>query len=179
MLVEDRRDIVFRGRAASDFDAFLFGIPHTTAYSGPDDGKLKLRENSTHLDEGLAHGIDVPVPAVNGDTAHNDQPELLSLDDLHDLAKLLRGSGKAADFQRDNRVALLGRVQQHIQVLLHLGVAMLIFKDDFFGSCGFEFTNLAVDVLFIFIRTASRVPIYLAHIVLRVKEKVKRVKTFR
>lgn len=179
MLVEDRRDVILCGWAASDFDAFFLGISHAAAYSSPDDGKLKFRENCTHLDEGLAHGIDVAVPAVNHDTAHDDESELLSLDDLHDLAKLLRGSGKAADFQRDNRVALLGRVQQHIQVLLHLGVAMLIFKDDFFGSCGFEFTNLAVDVLFIFIGTATCVPIYLAHKILRVKEKVKRVKMFR
>ena len=49
----------------------------------------------------------------------------------------------------------------------------------FFGSCGFEFTNLAVDVLFIFIGTASCIPVYLAHKILRVKEKVKRVKMFR
>lgn len=80
MLVEDRRDIVFRGRAASDFDAFLFGIPHAAAYSGPDDGKLKLREYRTHLDEDLAHGIDVAVLAINRDAAHDDHPELPGID---------------------------------------------------------------------------------------------------
>ena len=83
------------------------------------------------------------------------------------------------NFQCDNGVSLLGSIQQHVQVLLYLGVAVLVFKDDFFCSCGLEFPNLAVDVLFIFIGTASCIPIYLAHNILRVKERVKQFKTFR
>ena len=98
MLVEDRWDIVLCGRAASNLDALLFGVPHTTAYSSTYDGELKLRENRTHLNESLAHGIDVAVSAIDRDTAHDNESELLLLDDLHDLAKLLCGSGKATDF---------------------------------------------------------------------------------
>lgn len=76
MLVKDRRNIIFGGRAPSNFDAFLLGIPHAAMYSCTDDRKLKLREYRTHLDEDLAHGIDVAVLAINRDAAHDDHPEL-------------------------------------------------------------------------------------------------------
>ena len=110
MLIEYRRNAVLCGFRSSDAFAFGFCVLHAASDSVADHAKFQLCEDAAHLDEGLAHGINVAVSAINRDTADDNQPELLSLDDLHDLAKLLRGSGEAADFQRDNRVALLGRV---------------------------------------------------------------------
>ena len=74
---------------------------------------------------------------------------------FYDFAKLLGASAQTADFQRDDRIAFLHSIQQHLKVLLHNRIAMLIFKNHFFGSCCFQFPNLAVDVLFIFIRAAT------------------------
>ena len=50
-------------------------------------------------------GIGLTVAAVDGDAADNLQTEMLFTDNVDDLAELLCGSGKAAHFQRDDRVA--------------------------------------------------------------------------
>lgn len=82
------------------FDAFLLGVPHATAYSGPDDGKLEFRENRTHLDEGLAHRIDVAVSAIDRDTAHNNQSDGKVILEIAKMILEIGVDGTDEDFDR-------------------------------------------------------------------------------
>ena len=79
---------------------------------------------------------------------------------LYQFAQLLCASGKAADFQRDNGVALLGDIQKHLELLLCLCVAVFVFKDDFISASGFEFLYLSVDVLIALVCGATCISVY-------------------
>ena len=75
---------------------------------------------------------------------------MLSPDFVDDFTQLLCASAQSADFQRDDAIALSRHIQEHMRVLFHLRVPMLIFKNHFFRSCGFQFADLPVDVLLVF-----------------------------
>ena len=64
-------------------------VCHSAFYPCPDDGQFQLRKNGAHLDKGLAHGIDLPVPAIDGDAADDDETEVFALHQLDDLTELL------------------------------------------------------------------------------------------
>ena len=77
--------------------------------------------------------------------------------------KLLCASGQSTDFQRNNRISLCRVLKQHVQILFHLGVAVLVFKYDFVCASGFQFSDLAVDVLLIFVGRATCVSVLHKH----------------
>lgn len=59
-------------------------------------------------------------------------------------------------YNADNSVKAYEHFDMPMKVFLHLGIAMLILKNHFFCSCGFQFPDLPIDVLFVFAgRTAS------------------------
>ena len=103
----------------ANLPALGFRILHTTAYPCPDDAQLQLREHRAHLDERLTHRVNLSCAAINGDAPDDYQPEPLLLDDVHELAKLLRRSRQSAHFQRDDRVSLFSCIQQGLELLLH------------------------------------------------------------
>lgn len=74
MLIKDRRNIVLRRRLASHLNSLALRIPYARANPRTDHLKLKLGEDASHLHECLRHGINLPVPAIDGDTVHDDQP---------------------------------------------------------------------------------------------------------
>ena len=128
MLVEHRGDILFCGGLSTDFYAFGFRVLHAAFYARSYHLKLQFGEHSCHLHERFTHGINFAVTAINRNAAHDDQAQMLFADDFDDLTELLCGSGKTADFQRDERVAFLRGGQKYGEVLLQLGISMLIFK---------------------------------------------------
>ena len=98
MLVEDCRDAVLRGMGSAYLFAFALGVCHPGLYSGPDDGKFQFGKHCAHLNECLAHRLDVPVPAINRDAAEDFQTQMLRLDDVDDFAELLCASAQTRDF---------------------------------------------------------------------------------
>ena len=52
---------------ATNLLALGFRVLHTAAYSCPDDTQLQLREHRTHLNERLAHRVNLPCAAIHGD----------------------------------------------------------------------------------------------------------------
>ena len=90
MLVEYRRNVILCRVRSADLLSFALGIRHAGLHSGPDDGEFQFSEDRTHLNEGLAHRLDVPVPAINSDASEDFQTQMLGLDDVDDFAELLR-----------------------------------------------------------------------------------------
>ena len=144
MLVKHSRNVIIGCGSASNLLPFCFGVLHAASHSRPDDCQLKLCEDRAHLDERLAHGVYLPVPAVNRDTAHDDEPEFLALDDLHNLTELLCASGQAADLKRDDGVTLSRRIEKHMKVLLDLRIATFILKDHL--QRAIDVVNIAEEV---------------------------------
>ena len=93
MLVENRRDVILGGVGSANPASLLLGIRHARLHSRPDDGKLQFSEHSRHLNEGLAHWINVTLATVNGDATNNLQAHMLALDDIDNLTELLSASG--------------------------------------------------------------------------------------
>ena len=73
MLVENRRNVILGGVWSTHMLALLLGIRHARLHSGSDDGKLQFCEHSRHLNEGLAHGINVTLATVNGKCTNDVQ----------------------------------------------------------------------------------------------------------
>lgn len=86
MLVEYRRDIILRGGLASNPVALGTGVGEATTHTSPQDRQLQFREHGAHLDECLAHGIDLSIAAINRDGADDDQPHVLFFDGADDFA---------------------------------------------------------------------------------------------
>ena len=93
MLVENRRDVVFCGVGSANPAPLLLSIRHARLHSGSDDGQLQLCKHSRHLNEGLAHGVNVTLATVDGDATNNLQAHMLALDDVDNLTELLCASG--------------------------------------------------------------------------------------
>ena len=93
MLVENRRDVILGGVWSTHMLALLLGIRHARLHSGSDDRKLQLCEHSRHLNERLAHGVNVPTATVNGDATNYLKSHMLALDDIDNLTELLSASG--------------------------------------------------------------------------------------
>ena len=104
MPVEDGRNIFLRRFLPADFLSLSFGILHTGSDPCAEHGKFQFGEYCTHLNECLAHGIDIPVAAVDGNAAEDDQAQVFLLDDVHNFAELLRTAGESADFKRDDGI---------------------------------------------------------------------------
>lgn len=130
MFVENGRDVVLRCLRSADPAALLFGIRHARLHSGPDDRKFQLREHSRHLNEGLAHGINVALAAVDHNAAHNFQPHVLALDDVHNLTELLCAAAQSRHFGAYEGASLFGDLQEQIKILLDLRIPMLPLCDD-------------------------------------------------
>ena len=96
MLIENRWNIILRRLWASQLPSICLGVLHAAFYSRTDHGQFQLRKDCAHLDECLAHRIDVAALAVDGDAADNDQAEALGLDDVHDLAQLFCAAAQSA-----------------------------------------------------------------------------------
>ena len=73
MLVENRRDVILGGVGSANPAPLFLGIRHARLHSGSDDGKLQFCEHSRHLNEGLAHGINVTLATVNGKCTNDVQ----------------------------------------------------------------------------------------------------------
>jgi len=159
MAKEDRRNIVPGSFRSADALALGFGIGHAALYPGADDRQLQFCEYSAHLDKCLGHGINLALPAIDGDAADDLKPQALFLDDADDLAQLLGGARKTADLKCDDGVARLRAVQQHVQVLFDGGVAVLIFEHDFFRAGSLQLADLARDILFVLIGRAPSIPV--------------------
>lgn len=86
----------------------LFGVLHAAFDARPYHRQFRLRKYANRLKERLTHGVGLPVPAVDGDASHDDQPQMPFAYNFYQFAQLLCASGKSADFQRDNGVAFLG-----------------------------------------------------------------------
>ena len=59
----------------------------------------------------------------------------------------------------DRVIAFFCALKQHIQILLHLGVAMFVFKYNLICACVFEFSNLAIDILLVLICATSGITV--------------------
>jgi len=159
MLVEDRWYVVLRGLRSADLLALGLCVLHSAANSVADHGQLQLRKDATHLDECLAHGVDLALPAIHRDAAHDHQPKVLVLHDIQYLAQLLGAAAQTADFHCDDRISGFSHFQEHIEVFLHLGVAVFIFEDHFVCASGFQLADLAINILFILVGAATCVAI--------------------
>ena len=148
--VKHGRNVILCGWPPADFLALRLGVSHAAFDPRPDDGQLQFGKDGAHLDKGLAHGIDLPVPAIDGDAPDDDEAEVLALHQFDDLTELLGASAQAADLGADERIALLGSSQQKVEVLLDSAVAVLAFGDDFLRACRFELAHLSVEVLPLF-----------------------------
>ena len=118
MLVENRRDVIFGGVGSANPAPLLLGIRHARLHSGSDDGKLQFCEHSRHLNEGLAHGVNVTLATVNGDATNNLQAHMLALDDVHNLTELLGTSGEARDLSAYESGSFLCDFQKQINATL-------------------------------------------------------------
>ena len=92
-------------------------------------------------------GVNFAVAAVHRNETHNHQPKPLLLDGFHDFAKLLGAARQTADLQGEDGIALIRRIQEHMEVLLHLRVPVFIVEDHFFRARGFQFADLPLNVL--------------------------------
>lgn len=97
MLIKDCWNIILSCQWSAYPVSLFPGVYHARLHSGSDDGKLQFCEYSRHLNEGLAHGVNVASATINGDASNNHQAHMLALDDIHDFAKLLCASGQARD----------------------------------------------------------------------------------
>ena len=93
VLIKHSRDIILGCLRSANPVSLLLSIRHARLHSCPDDGQLQLCEHSRHLNEGLAHGVNVALATVNGDASHNLQAHMLALDDVDNLTELLCASG--------------------------------------------------------------------------------------
>lgn len=113
VLVEDCGNVILCGLRSADLAVLLLCIPNSAADSGSDDGKLQLCKHSRHLNEGLAHGINVAFSAVDHNAAYNLQPHVLALDDVHNLTELLGAAAQSRHF-----AAYEGTFNRFIQLIL-------------------------------------------------------------
>lgn len=150
MLVEDRWNVVLCRGLPADVLALFAGVCHAAFYPCANDGKLQFREDRRHLNEGLAHGIDFAVSAINCDGAEDHQPHALLLDRVDDPAKLLCASAQTRYFCAYDGRSDFGGFQQEVKRLFDFRVAVFAFRDDLFRACGLQFPNLTVQILPLF-----------------------------
>ena len=67
MLIEDRWNIVLCGGLAAYLLALGLGVGDAGPHAGPYEGQFRLIEDGRHLQEGCAHGVHVPIAAINSD----------------------------------------------------------------------------------------------------------------
>ena len=160
MLVKHCRNAFSCALRPANLLSFCLCILHPAAYPRPDHRKLQLSKHTAHLNKRLTHRINLTFAAIDCDAAHNDQSQMLFLHRLQYFAKLLRATAETAHFERDDRVALSRGIQEHMEVLFDLGVAVLIFEDHFVRACGFQLADLAVDVLLVVCCAATCISVY-------------------
>ena len=97
MLMENGGDVILCGGAPPDTLAFCLGVLHTAFHARPYHRQLQLAEHASHLEKCFAHRVGLPVPAVDGDASHNDQPQMLGAYYLYQFAQLLCASAQSAD----------------------------------------------------------------------------------
>ena len=102
-------NIVFRRGTTADLLALGFCVRHARFDAGANHGELQLAEHACHLQKRFAHWVGLTVVTVDGDGAYNLQAEALFADNVDNLAELLRGARQAADLQRDDCVASIGK----------------------------------------------------------------------
>ena len=100
---EARRNIIGGYLRSADLLALCLCVLHAGADSRPNHGQFQLAEHTCHLQESLAHGVGLTVPAVQSDGANNHQPQVLGSDDFDNLTKLLCAFGKAEHFNHNHR----------------------------------------------------------------------------
>ena len=83
---EDRRQISLGDWLSADLLAFGFGIGHAGTHPGADHGKLQFAEDAGHLQEGHAHGVDLPTTAVDAHAVQDDQSQMFFFDGIQDFA---------------------------------------------------------------------------------------------
>ena len=91
---EYRRNAVLRGVRSADLFSFALGVRHAGFHSGADDGQFQFGKYRAHLDEGLAHGVYIACPAVDGDASEDFQSHMLLLNHIHNFAELLGASAQ-------------------------------------------------------------------------------------
>ena len=104
MLVEHSGNIILCCLRSANFSSASSRIRHSRFYPSPNHRQFQLTEHASHLKERFAHRICLPVPAINRDASHNNQPQSLVPDDVYDLVQLLCASAQSADFHRDNSI---------------------------------------------------------------------------
>lgn len=159
MAVECGGNVGLGGRLPADWFALGAGGGHAGLHPGANHGELQLGEDARHLEKGLGHRVERAASAVHRDGAENGQAQALLLNAGDDFAELLGGARQAADLRGENRVAGLGGLQQHFEVLLDLRVAVFVFKDHLFRARGLQLADLALNVLFAFAGGAARVAV--------------------
>ena len=161
MLIEHSRDIILGGGPSADMFALRLGVFHPAFHPCANHRQFQLTENASHLEKRFAHRVCLSVPAINRDAPHNHQPQALFADGVDNLTQLLCASAQSADLQGDDGVALSRRIQEHMEILFHLRVAVLVFKNHFLRARRFQFADLPVDVLLVFASRAARIAIIL------------------
>ena len=86
MAVERGRDVLLRGLRSADAFALGFGVRHAGFHPRTDHRQFQLRKDCAHLDERLAHRINLPVPAIHRDASDDNQTQVLLLDGFDDAA---------------------------------------------------------------------------------------------
>lgn len=89
VLIEDRWNIVFCGGLTAYLFALGLGVGDARPHARPYEGQFQLIEDGRHLKEGCAHGVHIPIAAINCDAAQDHQPQVLLLDGFQYAAEFL------------------------------------------------------------------------------------------
>ena len=126
MLVEDCRNAVLRGVGSAQFLSLFNCVGKARAYTRPKDRQFQFSEYRTDLNECLAHGIELSVPAINSNRTQDNQPHMLFLDDVDDLTKLLRGTAQSRYLAAYEGASFLCRFQEQIKMWLYFCSSFLL-----------------------------------------------------
>ena len=92
-------------------------------------------------------------------TAHNNKPQMLTLDNFNQFAELLCAAAETAHFQCNDGIPCLGQFQQHLKLLLRLGVAVLKLIHNLISARCLQFLYLPIDVLLTLVCGATRISV--------------------
>jgi len=70
-------DVLLRHARSANLRTLGLCILHTAAYTRPDDAQLQLCEYRAHLNERLAHRVNLSCAAIDCDAADDYQPQPL------------------------------------------------------------------------------------------------------
>ena len=160
MAIERGGNIVLRRGLAPDLLPLCGGGAHSRAYPRANHRKFQFGENCAHLDKRLRHRVNFAVSAINRNGTDYNEAKPLFFYNIDDFTKLLRGARKPRNLQRQNCVARARSIQQQLKVLLYLRVAVFVFKDYFLRADRFQFANLTLNVLLVFVSGAARITVF-------------------